>query len=273
MGAMPVTRRPLAVFTIAQDEREFLPKWLEHYSRHVPTGDIFVLHHELPRQPTDVDRAWLRPQLGHHVVPAHHATSFDHAWLAGLAGRFQEFLLESYEWVLFAEADELIVPVDGTLTDYVEAIDDRRVSSVRCDGYEVVHGVDEQPLQTARPWLMQRRWWYRSSLYSKVLLARRPLRWVPGFHAPGCDSVPPPLPDDRLVLVHLKKIDFALAMARALRTASRVWPDRDVEARHGWQNRITTESEMRAYFETCVDTGEPVADLLREMPKWLRSVA
>jgi hypothetical protein len=267
----PTSKRPLAVFTIAQDEPEFVPKWLDYYSGHVPPRDIFVLHHELPLQPASVDPAWLRPGWGHHVVPVHHATSFDHAWMAALAGRFQQFLLQSYEWVLFAEADELIAPVAGTLVEYVAALAGS-ASSVRCAGYEVVHGADEPPLVMARPWLRQRRWWYGSVLYSKVLLSRRPLEWVPGFHAPARGSSRPHV-DDRLVLVHLKKVDFAIAMARALRTARRVWPDGEVVARHGWQNRITSESQMRDYFAVAVDTGEPVAGLLEEMPAWVRALA
>jgi len=114
--------RDLAVFTIVQDEPEFIHPWVNHYKKHVAeAGDVYVLVHP----PTGPDGelmkssempAWRRAEAlltEHHgvvLIPVHHTCAFDHQWLCDTVGRFQSFLLQSYDWVLFAEADEFVLP-------------------------------------------------------------------------------------------------------------------------------------------------------------------
>jgi hypothetical protein len=282
-------KRRLAIVTIAQDEPEFFPKWLAHYTRHVPAEDIYVLHHLVPgvsrdtqweplgdllrvAAETDGTSNPLRTDLT-SVVTLDYPLAFDHRWLCATVARFQAFLCQVYDWVLFAEADELVQPDCGSLLAYAHILDANGQQSARCTGYEVVHKFDAEPaLLRNMPWLRQRQFCYQSNLYSKVLMARGPMTWEPGFHNPEPNTLGSTRrPDPGLALVHLKKVDLDLARERTVRSAARKWSQTDVDAARGWQNRIEDEGALRRFFVNSMDTGQP-ANLV-PIPEWLRDLA
>ena len=65
-------------------------------------------------------------------------------------------------------------------------------------------------------------------------------------------------PCQSLALVHLHKADFDLALNRSRRSRARKWSQLDVENRQGWQNRIDDVTELRAFWESDSDTGNPL---------------
>jgi hypothetical protein len=280
-------RRDLAIFTIVQDEPEFIHSWINHYKKHVPdAGDIYVLVHP-PTSPEGTPipltemPAWRLAETllaEHHgvvVVPVHHAAAFDHRWLSQIVSRFQSFLLQSYRWVLFAEIDEFVFPTPGngrdTLLHYVRELDaSAAVPAVRASGFEVVQQGDEPALSpekystggncslTAGDLVGARHWWRPSDRFSKTVLAQTALRWAPGFHkVEGAGSeVSEGEPAKDLTLVHLHKVDFDLALARVRRSRARKWSKVDIEQRNGWQNRLESAAELRTFWELDVDTGQ-----------------
>ena len=115
------------MFTIVQEEPEFIHPWINHYKKHVADpADLYVLVHaptppeEAESEPPPATTAWSTAEalmVDHHgvtVVPVHHASAFDHYWLAATVSKFQSFLLQSYRWVLFAECDEFVLPAPCT---------------------------------------------------------------------------------------------------------------------------------------------------------------
>jgi hypothetical protein len=276
--------RPFAVFTIVQDEPEFIHPWVNHYRKHVADAqDIFVLLHANAEpaggtgQPSPWDRARSLLTLHHGVstVPVHHASSFDHRWLLHTVETFYRFLLQSYVWVLFAEVDEFVLPMPGgkyagqTLHDIARGLPAEPAVAVRATGFEIVQGIDEEaPVGpqlysdggntglSALALIRNRRMWYRAERYAKTLLANTPLNWEPGFHT--VEDVPNEIanlkPSPDLALVHLHKADFHLALGRS---RARNWSKLDVEQRLGWQNRIDDASDLLAFWQQDVDTGQP----------------
>ena len=95
--------RRRAAFTIVQNEPVFLPLWLQYYGRYFDRSDLYVLDHGT----TDASTNEINSSC--NVLRVHREKSFDHAWLRSTVATFQAFLLQSYERVLFAEADEFIV--------------------------------------------------------------------------------------------------------------------------------------------------------------------
>lgn len=259
-------KRKLAVFTIAQDEPVFGPVWLEHYTDHVLPTDIYVLDHKLD----DGNVSWVYNALGGlpdqvdalgvNVVPVHCAESFNHNWLRDTVQAFQRFLLHSYEWVLFAEIDELVIPFATRASSIREWLDfatstDRTFKHeiFRANGFEVVHLPSEPDLDwAARPLLAHRHWWYRSKIYSKPVLSSVPMDWEIGFHdaaqAKEC------LSHLDLMLVHLHKIDFKTSLEKARRVAARRLSTVDHEKGWGFQNYETGEANLRWYFQKDIDT-------------------
>jgi len=252
-------KRPAAAFTIVQNEPVWLPIWFDYYSKHVGALNVFVLDHD------STDRAALGAvaERGATVVPVHRDVSYDHAWLRDTVERFQAFLLQSYDTVLFAEADEfLISTLPGGLAELLFA--SAWPNHVRAQGYNVVHYKDEEPALnwTRRPLLAQRSYWHPSRLYSKTVIAREPLHFTPGFHdIQGGGDAPHP----NLYLAHLHRVDWGYARAKHEEQARRRWNDKDREIGAGLQNRITDEAGLLEYFYRDADLGprEEIPDHVR----------
>jgi hypothetical protein len=294
-----------AVFTIVQDDPANLKIWALYYRQFYSCYDTFILHHPLPGEPFDAD--WIM-MIGIDIADNRHGAgepddkgfmlipgvfreeSFNHTWLRETVQAFQRFLLQSYDTVLFAEVDEIVVPVDGKMRPYgldryledFAAVPAREREIARCTGYEVVHDYTcEPPLDFEDyPLLRQRTYWYRSLQYSKPLLAKIPLTWVNGFHClnvaeqahPWEGLRPNPNPDPGLLLLHLHKLDFPQALARHRRTASRRWSAHDVQTRQGIQNQVDDEGWLREWWLNSVDQPYARARWTR-MPDEIREIA
>jgi Glycosyl transferase family 2 len=256
--AHDVARR--AVFTIVQNEPTFLPLWVRYYSRHFDPADIYVLDHGT----TDGSTEGLG---GCHVIEAHRDRSFDHAWLKGTVEDFQAFLLRSYDAVLFAEADEFVVPDPDRYRNLAAYIDALEAPAACCTGYNVVHYPDEEPpLRFGELILRQRRWWHPSRRwYSKRLLARAPLSWSYGFH----DELIAPFvrPDPALFLVHLHRVDYDYCLARHRSVTERRWYAEDRRRDLGRHYRVVDPVEFRDWFFAGYDLEgterEPIPERIR----------
>jgi hypothetical protein len=151
---------------------------------------------------------------------------------------FQKELLKQYEYVLFAEADEIVFCKDGLDT----FIKNTKEESIRCTGYDVCQYRDlEQPYDPAGTVLSQRSYWVKSELYSKPLLSRIPLDWCLGFHNAGnaCQNFHPDL-----TLMHLHKFDFNTACKRHAERKNMKWHPTDVENGWGLQWQVDFESRF-----------------------------
>jgi hypothetical protein len=262
-------KRTAAVFTIVQNEPVFLPVWSRYYQRYFSRDDMFVLDHD------STDPRTLAAARELCRVPVHRAESFNHRWLRDTVVRFQAFLLQSYAQVLFVEADEIVAAdprqLPGGLAELLEEPDPDGVGFVRCTGYEILHTRQEgeAPLDWAQPVLAQRRYCRRSDLYSKPVLARRPLQWEIGFHRLQASEPSLPPPDPRLLLLHLHRADFHTCRAKTLETAARRWSAEDLAADYGYQNRITDLRDFEHWFYKDSDEEpylvEPVPEVWRDI--------
>ena len=252
--------RPRAAFTIAQNEPLMLPVWLDYYSRYFDPQDLYVIDHDSSDGSTSELSGRCR------VVPVHRTASFDHRWLRSTVESFQRFLLQSYETVLFAEVDELVVADPSRYTGLDAYIDALERPAARCSGFNVVHQPDEPPLRFGQPLLAQRRYWHASLQYSKRLLSRVPLSWSEGFHVEY--NAPDDPPDPALMLVHLHRIDYDSCLAHHRSTASRNWSEDDIARGDGAQNRIAASEEFERWFRDGQDLDAP-----RELiPEHIRAV-
>jgi hypothetical protein len=247
--------RKKAVFTIAQDEKFFLPLWLAYYSKHFPEEDIFVLDHDSIE----------RPNVGNaNLMPVHREETHSYAWLTHVAYQFQRFLLTSYEWVLFCDIDEIIVSPKVGLGKFIDSLG-KEHDLVRCLGYEIIQQRHEPFIDWAKPLLRQRETCYGSILYSKTLLSRRSLPWAVGFHEIMGHS--PAYPNSELLLLHLHKIDFQMALQRNRDRLNNhpQMSDYDAGFRLGWQNFLTDEKEFEAWFYNDVEsTTTPLENIPEE---------
>jgi hypothetical protein len=257
-GDRKSSRRPMAAFTIVQNEPFFLPIWCDYYLRYFEPSDVFILNHSSDRDALPVPN-------GVNVVPVHLTRSFDHNWLRRTVERFQRFLLQSYQTVLFAEADELICtnPEVGALPEYISSLS---ADSARCTGFNVVHSTGEPAVSRgSSPVLKDRRYWHFSQDYCKTLISRSPLSWTLGFHSVENQSQDP---DPNLILVHLHRLDYARCRERHAGTSTRIWSEADKRRGLGFQNLVSESREFDEWFYG----GADLAQARSEIPDFVREL-
>ncbi|MET8763337.1 glycosyltransferase family 2 protein [Lentzea sp. NPDC004782] len=225
-----------AVFTLVRDEEVFLPIWLRYYSRFFAPQDIHVLDHGGADRFAD-EYGFTRIAIDQPVFGAE--------WQRETIQRHQHDLLDRYDVVLFADADEIIAPepCTGDLGDYLDNFDE---DFVTCQGYEVLHLADSEPaFDPGQPVLAQRKHWYRNEIYSKSLIARVPSLWNLGFHQrlDQRRNV-----DPLLYLLHLHRMDYEICLDRHKNRAAFPRAEKDRARGWGYQNRITDPDGFREWF-------------------------
>jgi len=120
----------------------------------------------------------------------------------------QRLLRDGFRCVLFTEVDEIVVADPtlwgnrGNLQGFMKAFarDSRQIyarPSGRTLSHSLIGDQAEPPLNWTLPLLAQRLWWAHSAKYSKPLLTKVPLKYIPGFHlarpftAPSADRGSP----------------------------------------------------------------------------------
>ena len=258
-------RSGCACFTIVRDEPIYLPRWHTHYSRAFSNADLFLLHHTVTDD-EKVDGTFadaicrFNPGNVTRLVNA----DFDPAWLREVVLAKLTSLLERYEAVVFAEADELLcAPLhleNGGLRAYIDEFLASGEPSIRCVGYEVHHEFPrEPPLNLDEPIIQHRNKWHRNVKYDKALITRCPLHWSLGFHT--CDE------DVRqdatgLILVHLHKMDFQMYISRHEARARYKHSDEAIEK--GWNTHY--RSSGPALMAQYMSLPAP----LEEIPDWAK---
>lgn len=226
---MTSSRAPIAAVTMVYNERVFLPMWLKYYGGACGVENLYVFDHGSTDRSTDDHAA-----TGYNRMRLPR-TAFDDLARAQLVQRFVNGLLEFYETVIYADADELIVPDPDafpSLSAYAEQMQGPCAFPI---GINVVHIQSaELPLDPGRPILGQRRFGRFSLNYCKPLVVRKAIGWSPGFHR---SNFRPDL-DPRLVLFHLKRMDAPLCYARQqLIDEQVVWSERAIEQNWGHKQR------------------------------------
>ena len=246
----------IAAFTIVKDEKDFLPIWISHYSKYFALSDIYVLDNDSQDGSTD--------NLSCNTIRVTHETAFDTSWLLTTAQDFQKTLLANYDYVLFAEADEMVFPDPRKYKNFADFVNATRRDAYRCSGYEIMQipGKDHS-LNIGESLLRQRSMWYKTEHFCKPLLSKIPLRWIPGFHNAKakieiCDS---------LYLLHLHKIDFGIALRRNLNRIKMPWNETTLKKNQGWQNRLTG-GDLKIYLSTTI---QPLSELI-PIPEYIKAV-
>jgi hypothetical protein len=259
--------RPLAVFTIVQNELQHIPVWLKYYCGHVLTEDIYVLDHNTTGDAADVLVETCQAFGIKNLIAVNHDLAYDSYWLAWVTRDFQQFLLKSYEAVLFVAADELVISLTGQLIDRVHNHTPDGVWKPQ--GYEVVHDAAAEPtLNWQQNLLRQRKFYYPCQAYTKPVLARRPIYWAPGWTR-ASNVAKERAPDPELILLHLHKIDQESCLRAHRERAARSWkPEERLDGlfRH---NLIDDPELLARWLPSNADNTSEYAKLL-EIPTSLK---
>lgn len=171
------------------------------------------------------------------------------------------YLLTKYDKVVFAEIDEFIGCSQG-LAHYIDNWDG--IVQVT-NGFNVTQRLgQESPIDISRPILAQRRWWWPDKLYCKPLLTTVPLTYLWGFHR--CHQYEWQEPDPNLYLIHLRQMDYDIALHRNLERQ---------------KNEVDSEYAKQKDgpgFQTWLDSHNLIQwwnlpnDILTEIPQFIKEI-
>jgi Glycosyl transferase family 2 len=219
-------KRRCATFTLQKNEDFHLPLWLGYYGQYFEPQDMYVLDHQSNDEATLSTLADFA-NTGGNVKTVEHELSFDHAWLLDTVHWMQRKLLDRYEYVLFTDCDEWVIPAEGSLGEFIA---NAEKNTYRCKGYEVVED-------------KQRRW----PLFDKTLLSRNELRWINGYHE---TTLPYPnmVINGDLFLYHLHRLNRQAALNKLNRWKTQQIDPVAQQAKMGWQNYALSDEEFDAWF-------------------------
>ena len=157
-----VKRPSVAALTIVRDESVMLPLWLAHYGGRLGVDHLVVLDDSSTDGSTDGIDAEVR-----RLDPLPGGTSFErHRMIA--ANQTGAGLLERFDWVIFTDADEFIVPDPARTGSLQDVLATTRTAAVSPLALNLVHdAATEPPLDPAAPVLDQRSYAYFASLMCK----------------------------------------------------------------------------------------------------------
>ena len=219
--------RRAAVFTLMRDEVHQLPRWWGYYRRHFDAEDIYILDHD-SAEPAVCGLLAEMETAGTHVAHIHNDEVFDHQWLLDRVHEQLGTLLAAYEYVLFTDVDELVIPAEDSLRAFIERATDE---CYRCTGYQVVGDLMYRDTE-----------WHECD---KSLLTRVPLTYVFGYH--HCDREPP-TPNPGLFLYHLHRINYDEALEKNLRWARHRWNQLSIDKGYSPQNQYTDVADFDRWF-------------------------
>lgn len=204
-----------AVFTMMSHEEVMLPIWLSYYSRYFKGDDIYVLTHNSKEEHMRESRE----KFKFNELPRNYGEIFNTSEQLSIVKQFQKELLATYDYVLYTDIDEIVVPDPDLFTSLSEFIDQCNDDYVYAKGYEVIHNRDLEPALdlSQPPLLQQRKYWAFNINISKPLLSRISLSWINGFHQLEEDNTYEKVSykiNPRLYLLHLKRMDWDIAKDR-----------------------------------------------------------
>ncbi len=180
---------------MVRDERVMLPRWIAHYGRECGPDNLFVIDDNTTDGSTDgLPGSVIR-------IPSWGDKHFETTRMR-LVSSFAAGLLETYDAVLFADADEFLVADPQRYDSLVDLVAARpRVDVLAAQALNVVHDAGrEGPLDPDRPVLGQRHWAKFIPLMCKPAIKRTPAPWVAGSHG---TTIPFEIDPD-LYMFHLK---------------------------------------------------------------------
>ncbi len=185
----------LAAITMVRDERVMLPRWVTHYGRECGTDHLYVNDDNSTDGSTDdLPCSVIR-------IPSWGDKHFEQTRMR-MVSRIAAGLLEAYDAVLFADADEFLVADPERHEGLVDLLANRAdAPALGAQALNVVHDARREPaLDPDQPVLGQRRWAKFIPLMCKPSLKRTAAPWVAASHGL---TIPYEIDPD-LYLFHLK---------------------------------------------------------------------
>lgn len=230
----------IAVIADAMSAGFTFPVWHRYYSSQFGAENLFIITY------AGADQAFEQyPLRGLQRIEAAYSDDLRIVAVADFISK----LLDSYDAVVRVDVDEFLVadPQSGlTLRGFIET---SRLRHITARGFDLIPSRDDAPIDFSRPVLQQRKLAFALTAMNKTAITRDRLRWGRGFHY--CSS-PPAL--DGLILLHLKRIDFAFQRDWATKMMKGFSPD-SFEAKYYRDDLSVAENFVRSRWSKPASEG------------------
>lgn len=204
------SKKECAVIGLFHKEAFFTTYWKRYYGSMFGNENLFLLG--------DVDYDPFFAMIPEATKVQLNQEYFgDHGAMTSSVIKLQKQLLETYETVILAEADEFILPNPEHYSDLKDFLLKNKDDYFRPQGYNIIQKIGEETSIDPRyPMLSQRKYWYKHGGYqgggeSKMLIVRKPVeKYEAGFHW----SVPSVVEHPDLINLHCSFIDVDIANSR-----------------------------------------------------------
>jgi hypothetical protein len=215
-------KKKSAIFTLQHNEEFFLPMWIKYYSQHFAPEDMYIVCHNCSGKVLETIKD--AETMGISIVPIKTDTIFDHDMLTNQVHTSQRNLLAGYEYVVFTDCDEFIVPTDCTLREFIDKADQ---PAYRCTGWDVVE--DKM---------------FGSPGFFKTLITKIPLTYCDGYHY----STPTFRERADLELYHLHALSYEELWQKNLRTEKESWDPAAITKQLSWHNRVIDKAQFTQIY-------------------------
>jgi hypothetical protein len=144
----------------------------------------------------------------------------------------QQDLFKSYDTIIFADMDEILVPDPDKYKDLGEYIKNVDKSVIRATGYNIIELPNQEPIDFTKPIIKQRDHWQRDTLYDKYVILKEPQHYTSNHTINNSQA-----PEEDLVLYHLRDADPTSARER-LKAIGRNLNEQDLEYRQSQAVKI-----------------------------------
>jgi hypothetical protein len=198
-------KQRVAAVTMCYNEKAQLPRWIRHYAAQVGGYDnLFVVDHGSD----DGSTHGLGP-INVKVLPRDAGKGVYQSWRVKYISDLCSELLNSYEFVIYTDTDELVVPDPERFKNiyaYVSSVGAMKGYAI---GFDVLHDLANESDLDWRYITEQRSLVQFVGAVCKPVLVSSPTCWSEGFHG----STQPPAFGD-LYLLHLRYADLSNGLCR-----------------------------------------------------------
>ena len=191
------------VFTMVRDEKVLLPVWEKYYRRFFK--NVHIINHNTKDSDGKV-------YLDYRVK---------------VISEYQKKLLQRFDWVVFVDVDEFLVPDPDKYSGLDDFINKAWGSYIYCTGREILQEEEEKPIDWNKPILAQRTYWWPHIACYKPAISQVELDYANGFHYAKRDLKDANskgrhfkehiqnIANPDIYLIHIKQIDRDLVRTRA----------------------------------------------------------
>ena len=254
--------REIAVFTSVYNEDLFVDIFCKHYSKLTNPSNIFLIDHESD----DLTFYQIARNYGCQIIRIPRGFT-DESNRRKFTCYFQRFLLAKYKWVIYVDADELIVHEKGF--EHLRNLllnDDWEGIYAPQHGYEVFHHPDEElPLNASQPITLQRNYLHPSKAYAKPVISSEKAFWGPGFHYALNTEV---REIENLWMLHLGHVSVEVMLQRDLARKNQKRSDGDKAMKMFEPDLIDPQKRLEEITKEHRDT---IAQAHIMMPDWMKN--